>query len=75
MSAILRRSLLLRGFINTEFLDTHYEAFQKEIGPLVTSGEIKYREDVVDGLENSPGAFIGMLSGSNFGKLLVRVAH
>lgn len=74
MSAILRRSLLLRGFINTEFVPTHYEAFQQELGPLVASGDIKYREDVVDGLDNAPEAFIGMLSGSNFGKLLVRVS-
>ncbi|MBX5174605.1 NADP-dependent oxidoreductase [Rhizobium sp. NZLR1b] len=75
MSSILRRSLLLRGFINTEFLDTHFDAFKKEIGPLVASGKIKYREDVVDGLENAPEAFIGMLSGGNFGKLLVRVGR
>jgi NADPH-dependent curcumin reductase CurA len=74
MSAILRRSLLLRGFINTEFVPTHYEAFQEELGPLVATGEIKYREDIVDGLENAPRAFIGMLTGSNFGKLLVRVS-
>ena len=73
MSTILRRSLLLRGFINTEFVPTHYEAFQQELGPLVAAGEIKYREDVVDGLENAPEAFMGMLKGSNFGKLLVRV--
>jgi NADPH-dependent curcumin reductase CurA len=73
MSGILRRCLLLRGFINTEFLETHYEAFQTEIGPLVATGKIKYREDIVDGLENAPEAFIGMLSGRNFGKLLVRI--
>jgi NADPH-dependent curcumin reductase CurA len=75
MSAILRRSLLLRGFINTEFVERYYEAFQQEIGPLVASAQIKYREDIVDGLENAPDAFIGMLSGSNFGKLLVRISH
>lgn len=74
MSAILRRSLLLRGFINTEFIPTHYESFQQELGPLVAAGEIKYREDVVDGLDNAAEAFIGMLKGSNFGKLLVRVS-
>jgi NADPH-dependent curcumin reductase CurA len=34
---------------------------------------VKYREDVVEGLENAPEAFIGMLKGRNFGKLLVRV--
>lgn len=74
MSAILRRSLLVRGFINTEFVPTHYQAFQQEIGPLVAAGEIKYKEDVVEGLENAPEAFIGMLKGRNFGKLLVRVS-
>ncbi|WP_397517576.1 NADP-dependent oxidoreductase [Rhizobium ruizarguesonis] len=74
MSAVLRRSLLMRGFINTEFVKEHYTAFRQEIGPLVASGKIKYREDIVDGLENAPDAFIGMLSGKNFGKLLVRVS-
>ncbi len=42
MSAILRRSLLLRGFIKTEFLDTHYEAFQKEIGPLAIKARCRF---------------------------------
>jgi len=35
---------------------------------------IRYREDITDGLENAPAAFIGMLQGRNFGKALVRVA-
>src|SRR5690606_22698366 len=74
MTAILRRSILVRGFINYDFARDHYSAFQKEIGPRVANGDIQYREDIVDGLENAPTAFIGMLSGKNFGKLLVRVA-
>ena len=37
-------------------------------------GKLKYREDIVDGLENAPKAFIGLLRGQNFGKLLVKVA-
>lgn len=74
MSAILRRSLTLRGFINYEFVEEHFQSFQDEIGPLVASGKVKYREDVVEGLENAADAFIGMLSGKNFGKLLVNVA-
>ncbi|TQX82849.1 MULTISPECIES: NADP-dependent oxidoreductase [unclassified Rhizobium] len=74
MSAILRRSLLIRGFIQTEFVVEHYAAFEAEIGPMVNSGRIKYREDVVEGLENAPEALIGMLQGKNFGKLLVKVA-
>ena len=72
MSTILRRSLLVRGFIQTEFAE-HFDEFLAEIGPRVASGEIRYREDVVDGLLNAPEAFIGMLTGKNFGKRVVKV--
>jgi NADPH-dependent curcumin reductase len=72
--AILRRSLLLRGYINTEFVDEHYDSFLREIGSRVRSGDIRYREDIVDGLEKAPEAFIGMLAGRNFGKALVRLS-
>jgi len=74
MTAIVRKSLLLRGYINFEFVDEHYDAFLRELGPRVRSGDIRYREDIVDGLEQAPDAFIGMLAGRNFGKALVRVA-
>ena len=40
----------------------------------IREGRVKYREDIVDGLENAPQAFIGMLKGKNFGKLIVRVS-
>jgi hypothetical protein len=59
---------LLRGYVNTEFVDEHYDSFLREIGPRVRSGEIHYREDIVDGLEKAPEAFIGMLAGRNFGR-------
>src|SRR5260370_5203194 len=70
MLAIVRPSLLLRGYINFEFLDEHYDAFLREIGPRVRSGEIRYREDIVDGLDKAPEALIGMLAGRNFCKAL-----
>jgi NADPH-dependent curcumin reductase CurA len=73
MLAVLRRSLLLRGYINTEFVDEHYDSFLREIGPRVRAGDIRYREDIVHGIENAPEAFIGMLAGRNFGKALVRL--
>jgi len=41
--------------------------------PLVKSGQLKYREDIVEGIDNAPEAFIGLLQGRNFGKLLVRL--
>ena len=73
MRAILTRSLTVRGFINTEFVEALYPDFQREVGAGVREGRIRYREDVVDGLENAPDAFIGMLEGRNFGKLLIRI--
>ena len=49
-------------------------AFLQEVAPLVMSGRIKFREDIVDGLDKAPEAFIGLLHGKNFGKLMVRVS-
>jgi hypothetical protein len=74
MLAIVRRSLLMRGYINVEFVDEHYDSFLREIGAKVRSGDIRYREDIVDGLEKAPEAFIGMLAGRNFGKALIRLS-
>ena len=49
-------------------------AFETRVGALIRDQRLHYREDVVDGLENAPAAFIGLLEGRNFGKLLVKVA-
>jgi NADPH-dependent curcumin reductase len=40
----------------------------------VKSGQLRYREDIVEGIDNAPAAFIGLLQGKNFGKLLVRLS-
>jgi NADPH-dependent curcumin reductase CurA len=45
----------------------------REVGAAIAEGRIRYREDIVDGLERAPEAFIGLLDGKNFGKLIVRV--
>ncbi len=73
MREILSKSLTLRGFINYEFAEAHYPEFLREVGAGIAAGRIRYREDVVDGLEKAPEAFIGMLDGRNFGKVVVRV--
>jgi hypothetical protein len=44
------------------------------MGEWVAKGQVKLKEDRVDGLENAPAAFIGLLAGKNFGKLVVKVA-
>ena len=73
MREILSKSLTLRGFINAEFTEQYYGEFLREVGAGVADGRIRYREDIVDGLEKAPEAFIGMLEGRNFGKLIVRL--
>lgn len=73
MRQILSKRLTIRGFINYDFAAEHYSDFLREVGAGIAAGRIRYREDIVDGLENAPGAFIGMLEGRNFGKLIVRV--
>jgi NADPH-dependent curcumin reductase len=70
---LLSRSLTVRGFIQDEFLTTHYREFQRDMSGWLKDGSVKYREDVVVGLENAPSAFRGLLAGRNFGKLLIRV--
>jgi NADPH-dependent curcumin reductase len=75
MRAVLTKSLTLRGFINYEFAQEHYPDFLKVVSTGIADGRIRYREDITDGLENAPAAFMGMLKGHNFGKALVRVAH
>jgi NADPH-dependent curcumin reductase CurA len=74
MRAVLSKSLTLRGYITYDFATEHYPAFLRAVTPAIADRRIRYREDITDGLENAPAAFIGMLEGRNFGKALVRVA-
>lgn len=70
---VLRKRLLLRGFIVWDFAGKQAD-FLRDAGEWVRNGRLKYREDVVDGLTRASAAFLGLLQGKNFGKMLVRVA-
>jgi NADPH-dependent curcumin reductase CurA len=74
MTAILTRRLTFRGFIVGDFAAQRDE-FMRDMAPWLRDGKIKYREDVVDGLEQAVSAFKRLFRGQNFGKLLVRVAQ
>ena len=63
----------VRGFIVCDHVDRLAGLPRATAGGWVREGQLKYREDIVEGLENAPRAFIGLLRGENFGKLLVRV--
>jgi hypothetical protein len=70
--AILSSRLKVQGFIVSEFPDAWPPALA-ELGALVASGRLKYRETVAQGIESAPEAFLGLLKGRNLGKQLVKV--
>jgi NADPH-dependent curcumin reductase CurA len=71
---LLTNRVLVKGFIVSDHAD-RMPAFLADCTRWVREGALKYREDIVVGLEHAPTAFIGLLEGKNFGKLLVRVGE
>lgn len=74
MRDVLKKSLNIRGFIQREFAALRPE-FLREAGQWIRDGRLRYREDIVEGLDNAPTAFIDLLQGRNFGKLVIKVAE
>jgi NADPH-dependent curcumin reductase CurA len=70
--SVLVNKLTIQGFIISDHLELWPQA-HRELAELVTSGKLKYRESVAEGLENAPHAFLGMLKGQNFGKQIVKL--
>ena len=71
-SLILKSRLRLEGFIVSEHMELWPEAL-KELGMLVATGKLKYRETIAPRIEDAPEAFLGLLKGRNFGKQLVKL--
>jgi NADPH-dependent curcumin reductase CurA len=71
--SILVNRLKVQGMIVFDWQQRYPEANQALLG-LVAAGKLKYRESVVEGLENAPKGLIGLLKGENFGKQLVKLA-
>ncbi|MEU3842268.1 NADP-dependent oxidoreductase [Streptomyces sp. NPDC028635] len=72
----LARLIQTRGRIEGFLVGDHYDLqpqFVQEVGPWVASGELKYRETVVEGVENTLDAFLGVLRGDNIGKMVVKL--
>ncbi|MFD2467033.1 NADP-dependent oxidoreductase [Amycolatopsis silviterrae] len=70
---LIAKRITMRGLLVLDHWDLMQE-FVAEVAPLVASGEIKYSETFVDGIRNAPEAFLGLLSGANTGKMLVRLS-
>lgn len=73
--ALLTKRVRMQGFIIGDHYGPAFDAFLRQMSAWVSDGKVKFREDIIEGLENAPGAFIGMLEGKNFGKLVVHVGE
>ena len=72
LGTFVGKRVTMRGFIVWDF-NGKYGPAMRQMGEWVRSGRIKYKEDIVEGIENAPRAFIGLLRGDNFGKLQVKL--
>jgi NADPH-dependent curcumin reductase CurA len=75
MGQILRKKIKMQGFIIFDDFAHRYPEFAREMSGWIAAGKIVYREEIIDGLEAAPEAFIGLLNGENFGKRVIRVGN
>jgi len=73
LGAMVASRATMTGFIIYDHMHK-FDAFLPRMADRLASGSIRYFEDIVDGIENTPRAFIGMMAGDNIGKRLVRLA-
>ena len=73
MGQVLRKRLTLRGFIIFQDFGPLYPEFAKAMGGWLQAGKVHYLEDMIEGLEAAPQAFVGLLRGENFGKRVIHV--
>ena len=73
LGTILRKRMTVRGFIVFDDFGHLYPEFAKQMGDWVSQGKIKYREEVITGLEQAPAAFVGLLKGEAFGKRVIKL--
>ncbi len=74
LGTILRKRMTVRGFIVFDDFGYLYPEFAKQVGEWVRRGRIRYREEMISGLEQAPSALVGLLKGEAFGKRVVRLA-
>lgn len=73
MGSLIKKRISIKGFIIFEDYAAHYPEFYQQMSTWVDAGQIKYKEDVVVGLEHAVETFAGMLKGQNFGKVVIQV--
>jgi len=69
---LLINSALMQGFIITDFA-TQFSAGVRQLAQWMNEGKLKYSENIIEGFENTPRAFLGLFAGENLGKQLVKI--
>ena len=73
MGTLLVKRIKMQGFIIFDDYGHRYDEFAQDMTEMLKTEKIHYREQIVENLESAPQAFIGMLEGKNFGKLVIKV--
>lgn len=71
---LIKKSARIEGFVVFDFKD-EFDKAKKQLGAWYNSGQLKYKENLIEGFENIPSAFIGLFSGENIGKQMIKVAE
>jgi NADPH-dependent curcumin reductase CurA len=69
---IIAMRIMVKGFIYADYMSRMGE-FHRDMGGWIASGQVKARDTVVQGLEQTPDAFLGLFTGQNTGKMLVKL--
>lgn len=73
LATVLQKRIRMQGFVILDHYGDRFEGFRREMSAWIAARRVKARETIVEGLENAPTAFIGLLEGRNFGKVVVRL--
>jgi NADPH-dependent curcumin reductase CurA len=74
LTVIIPKSILIQGFIVFRHYDKYHDSFQKEMLQWLKEGKLKYKENIIDGIENAPQAFLDLYNSKGFGKYAVKVS-
>lgn len=75
LATVLQKRIRMQGFIILDHYGPRFDAFRHQMEQWLADGQVKPREDRVEGLERAPEALIGLLQGRNFGKVVVKVGQ
>ncbi len=74
LTLIIPRRIIIHGFIVLDHYKEYHESFQKNMKQWLKEGKLKYKEHIINGIENSSQALLDMFSGKNFGKVIIKIS-